>query len=979
MIALRRACQVVLLLAVAVVAVQVTRDFVRYIDHYPYLAADDALANVSYSLGTEGRYGFLTSPVQGFSNAQRHQGFFNYGPWYFYAGAALVWLFGYSLEALRALHLMGILAIAGIACLWFGRRGSLAAGAMVALGVLYNFGTNQWPMVRPDIAVSVFAVLFIVAAGAAIESRRAPSWFLAGLAAGCGALTHLIAWSLVIACVAVCVLACAIHRASLRQSAVNMLAAGLGLTLAALMFYGSFDFRIRDQVSALSGYGQFLGGTNTAAAGIFAIIGNHLFQAFWQLSVRAQVALAAGVAVSLAVLISGLRHEATERRRVVATLLPPIAVLGLYLASLAIYPNYHAGYAILIQVAVWWCMAAGLSVLLWRFASRSPVVEMAVVLLVAASAVPVSAGLAGAQRLDYVRDWISISDYTDKVREVIPPREIAWGSALFGIETPGRIQIVEAAEAVMTLQRARASRTIADGEVAPAYLVWGYPNNRDNLLQALRPVGHTTNVFNRIHHELPSVYYRPIALVAAAPYGVTRVYARAHAHDAPLSALPAVNVFDVDSQQWHNRIEGPIPSDFAPAPAVTFDVDYALTGGVPANRSVVADLPAGRLLLRVRVGRSSPSARPTVVGVTSTPSFTQQIGDLGPAVDFAPYAGAESTAYLIHQHGGGPLYVSEFDAGEGASIQHVDVYRILPPLRDEQRAAVEFHALPPAESWLGLSPPSGNARAAGNALIVVGDTSEQGYQVQSPPVAAIPGATVTLFTEFSGEAGKLCVGALDESGNRWLANGGDPARDFSFVVKDSNQFRVVFYNCNPSATGNAPSRFRIDDIRYTMASPGLYVDHLMSLLEPAVVALSEIVSAPPGLRVTAAELARPTNHLRGSAMAFQASIANENEQGWAIKGLADAPYTYLLQSNAQGLASGRRLVVEGHLTAGGLTVGLLRDGAWEGQIAITTPGRFTAIVQAPRRGSYAAVIANHSTDRAVGTDVVITRFGWLEP
>ena len=42
-----------LLLAVVVAyAAMVVRDFSRYINHYPYLAVDDALANVSYSLAT---------------------------------------------------------------------------------------------------------------------------------------------------------------------------------------------------------------------------------------------------------------------------------------------------------------------------------------------------------------------------------------------------------------------------------------------------------------------------------------------------------------------------------------------------------------------------------------------------------------------------------------------------------------------------------------------------------------------------------------------------------------------------------------------------------------------------------------------------------------------------------------------------------------------------------------------------------------
>ena len=47
-----------LLAGVIAYAALVVRDFSHYADHYPYIAVDDGLANVSYALATEGRYGF---------------------------------------------------------------------------------------------------------------------------------------------------------------------------------------------------------------------------------------------------------------------------------------------------------------------------------------------------------------------------------------------------------------------------------------------------------------------------------------------------------------------------------------------------------------------------------------------------------------------------------------------------------------------------------------------------------------------------------------------------------------------------------------------------------------------------------------------------------------------------------------------------------------------------------------------------------
>src|SRR5438067_871395 len=85
----------------------VARDFFHYVDHTIYLAVDDSEASVSYSLATEGRYGFLSSPL--LANSIRTHGPVNYGPWYFYLSAALIWFFGYSLTLVRSIHLSIIL------------------------------------------------------------------------------------------------------------------------------------------------------------------------------------------------------------------------------------------------------------------------------------------------------------------------------------------------------------------------------------------------------------------------------------------------------------------------------------------------------------------------------------------------------------------------------------------------------------------------------------------------------------------------------------------------------------------------------------------------------------------------------------------------------------------------------------------------------------------------------------------------------
>jgi len=195
--AYRLAIGAVLLVALAAATAVTIHRFSIYIDHYPYLAVDDGLANVSYTLASHGRYGFLSSPVQGYTNLTRHRGFFNYGPWYFFVGAGAIWLFGYSLSILRSLHLAGILVVAVLGGVWCTRRHHAAAGAAFVVALLYCFDRAHWPMVRPDIAVSVFAAFLIVVSSHAIEKPSVWLWAVVGLAAGCAAFSHLIAWAMI--------------------------------------------------------------------------------------------------------------------------------------------------------------------------------------------------------------------------------------------------------------------------------------------------------------------------------------------------------------------------------------------------------------------------------------------------------------------------------------------------------------------------------------------------------------------------------------------------------------------------------------------------------------------------------------------------------------------------------------------------------------------------------------------------------------
>ena len=177
---LRRLAIVIVWLPVVAYAGQVSHQFFVTADSAITLSTDDGVGNISYALATEGRYGFLSSPV--LAGMARHDGLFSYGPFYFYLGAALIWVFGYSIVLLRTIHLVVILGIAAAGGVWFRKAGSGGVGALAALGLLMAVERGQWPMVRPDSLVSLFAVALVIAAGRAIATGGAWYWFAAGVA-----------------------------------------------------------------------------------------------------------------------------------------------------------------------------------------------------------------------------------------------------------------------------------------------------------------------------------------------------------------------------------------------------------------------------------------------------------------------------------------------------------------------------------------------------------------------------------------------------------------------------------------------------------------------------------------------------------------------------------------------------------------------------------------------------------------------------
>ena len=818
----RRLVDAALWLGLLWFAVAVIHDFSVYIGRYPYLAVDDGLVNVSYALASEGRYGFLTSPTQGMTDIARNDGFFNYGPWYFWLGALLIHLFGYSLTLIRSIHLLVILAAALAAVWWFRRSPLPAAGFACGIGLLYVFDVAQWPMARPDIAVSGFAVAMVVAAGAAILSSRPALWFVAGLAAGCAALTHLIAWSMLPAVAAIVLLAQA-GRWRERATVKAIGAVALGALASAVMFYASFDFRIADHWQSLTAYRDYFV-EGERAPRYQEVLATHLGFAFSFLSPQRRVLLAAALSVLSAGVLAAAVWRPPARPLVMAFVVPPMVVLVLYAVSLGTYPNMHAGYVILLQAFAVWLLAALVAVLPALVPRARSALVFVLTLLVAGTTVVTINGQRHREndRAEASRTWVPIADYVNAVVAPLPPRARVWGTLMFGAETPTRLELVQFNEGQRLAGLAPEAVRRA---LAPEYVIWGYPENRDGLMMGLRGEG---NQLERLLTVAPEWRYRLVRLVAARPYGVTRVFAR-HA-PTDVMPLPSVEAYDAEAGQWTTGLGPATPAALQDAEPLRLRIGYAgaMTAHVAA-RSRRVELPAGRYLLTVTLRTDATLGRARVVMAAASLALDEEFGERGPQFDAGLYSAGDPSVQLVVDHAGGPLYVSQFDEAPEAEILAVTA-SIIPLLENfsDERVAATLTPMPPLDEWSPDTASGVSATRGDEGLVVTGNTSQFGYQLASPPVAVTRGKPTLLRLDWSPGGTRVCVGVLTGDSERWVVSPTEARTEYQFRVTDHDSMVVVFANCR-SADDTAPrGQFVVRSVRYsTQLQEPFYTDLLV--------------------------------------------------------------------------------------------------------------------------------------------------------
>lgn len=964
---MRGVLSALLWLSLLIYAAQITHDFYRDVDRLVYVSVDDGLGNEAYSLASQGRYGFLSSPI--LFGMERHHGDFSYGPFYFYFAGGLIWLFGYSLTLVRAIHLWVMLGAIVVSGFWFRGPGRAAAAAAFGLTALYAFAANQWPMIRPDSMVSLFAVLVVVFAGLGLTRGGARYWFAAGLAASCGAFTHLIAASLVASVLVLFGVAMvrewrdSVDRTS-AQRRLGASFAGLagGGLLGAFLFYASFGFRFADQWQLFSGYRALVASEDSYAA----TIGKHFGMAFGYLSSEGQAGVWALLIVAWLVVLSARFLSRDSRTLVYGYLLPPLAVWTGYLLANGSYSNQHKGYAVLHNVMMAWVAGS----LVWlaisvaharpsRWARAVPALLAALVIGQGIFLIEQRLAAAEARRALAMR-WVPIQHFTDHVLRHVPARATAWGSLMFGIETPDRVQLIQVAEGLALMPRIDVSRRPS---LAPDYLLWGYPEERDNTLIVFRG---GDSLLSRFANLTAGARYRLASIVVAAPYGVTRVYARTKGEAGIQPPLPDVSMFDSDTQRWLSRLGPVMAVAFAPAPPAEFAIGYEREVPIArADRTVTANLPAGRYLLRISLTPGSGGGRRRLLAATSPAERRQQIGELGPAGDFSSYFAGDRQVLLTAVHGGGPLEVSQIDAGEGAAIASVEVFPVLPLLDPIETPGI--HELPPPATWKATAGVKASVLPA-DGVAIEGDASQLGYQVISPRLAANPRDRVTLHLDMQVLAGRACLGVLNGDLATWLVSPDRPRSDVTFRLDGSRGFHVVAANCNSSESGNTPTRLTIAGGRFTVEASELYTDRFMNAVDvPAprpedidlVGTMPGLLSSPAEMPVSRALLDSPLTAIASADMDFVAANVRAAGAGWNLAGNAEAAYSYVLQSKPQTFDSSTRLIVSGTVERGGITVGLQSRNVWAVQVHVTEPGPFTVVIAAPRPGPYSIVLANN--------------------
>lgn len=656
-------------------------------DAYPIVTTDDGLAAVSYVLSEHGRYGFLASPLQAPTQFLRHDGFFNYGPSYFVLGAALSSIFGFSLGLMRSITFLayGFLIAIGF---FFFRRYQIGSSKLNMIPwlfwsfiMLFCLEWRQIIIARPDIIVGTLGLMAIMSATQAMSHKdKSLWWILTGFLASSSAFSHLFAWAIIPAVVCCVCLDLALRYfygkedfKSLRWPfLVNIYYLFIGGCMGLFLFIWSFNFRLRDFFGYIQAYQASYFEQTTYIQAIVL----HLENAFAFLKLPNVFMLSLVLIFSsLGLIIFFLKKPDKSGQFILPTLIPALVSFLTIVLFLGMHKWTSGYYSVIIQFLGFWLGAVflwGMLVLLLKYLPAQFLKQtyrsaylVFVVLVVARMAI---AFQGSHPRMVEASLATPYKQYFYEVLRGIPRGASAWGTVMFGIESPDRLQLIQFSEALGLAKQIPLRERY---KVKPDYIVWGLNEERDAQVSLFSneqlsriPLAHMKNLF-------PETNYSLVKIVDAPPYRMTRIYKDTGGTSKDdTGEWPDMALYDVDDQSWITKAQKTLQLEFTDVEPVNIYFGYERRDlGVFAQKSWKTEASPGVYFIKVRFIESEETS---VVCLSSAEKIVEVTSYLPASFDCSfEMNNGGSWHYLILRHNGGPLYISLFQNTK--LVSHFDV------------------------------------------------------------------------------------------------------------------------------------------------------------------------------------------------------------------------------------------------------------------------------------------------------------------
>lgn len=812
------------------------RGFFEHIDFKPYFGDDESLANISISLAERQRLGDLVFPFVN-ESTNRNRDYFIYGPFYFYTGATMTWLFGDSATVQRVIYLLGTFSIALLGAVSIRRYSWLGVVLFPAafFGIVW---LSQWPMIRPDIMTGVFAAGFLACLSHPGAWRQARAWFLAGFCASAGVISHPIAWGLVPIC-AVLWFAFAAHgvfskAASTRHLLFSLLAVVGGGLLPAIIHLAHMGIdRIPDLIKYYGFYIEVTDTFVTKQSFTARLSEDFRFSTagvpFYILYLNVSLIIGA-FSVLLIDVFSGFKAFSGYTK----PLLAPVCLVFIYPMAQAIYPNCcHVGYFIVIQVGAVWtaitfvvllptlvrhCLSERRRVYAHITGGALSVVTIALFLVVSTKIyqAPPRFSPDGGRTT-------SISRMINEVKSMLPARATVWGEGIFGLQSATGLQVVSFGNAL--LSQPHFTKEVRS-KFAPQYLVLGHTYLPHFLRSHLVFPEPGTHLLNLLATYFPEYSYKTIAIVHAEPYGQTRIMKRFKNETAKRNAT-VVRVKSPLSWQWLDRGEAVNTPQHDLANIAYRFIWHSGQQKVVEAPAKVYQLPKGLYRFVIDIKNTNPDISGTVI-VSGTDVIDDRVEDLPPDIGIAPYSYGTSSITLTFNHKGGAVFIAQLDKYLQADF---DLVKVVKYGEEIDLGSLDKLEVPHLSSWTAGNKRIQIERIKDDQIRVVGDQSKWGYQLLSPWIDVDKNQILRIQAKLEVESGRLGLGILNEDGN-WLRSPAMLKNNATILHPAGNsRIRIVLANDNSEdPVEMSKFRFVLPIIEQARAKP-LYADRLVECID----------------------------------------------------------------------------------------------------------------------------------------------------